>query len=102
MREIRRNDLMSAASQLAPNGEPTGGYDVRESIVCDLRARIATNLAPAVLSSEAIVRAMREEGRGTSPKAIASMACDIARELVEQYKERGWTIDVSYVPSEAT
>jgi hypothetical protein len=53
-------------------------------------ARIAAQIVAGIGSATIVAG---EENR-PSPKAIASLACDIANQLMQQFEERGWLIDL--------
>lgn len=67
------------------------GYD---RVYTELPARYAAQLACAIVGALTVKEVLSDDATDVlvSPKRIASYACDIAQQLVEQMSEREWLL----------
>jgi len=66
-----------------------------ERFTVNLQAKYAYSFLPAVLTSEQLRQALIDDDTKTlSPKRIASYACDLAQQLLDQYQDRGWIVEL--------
>lgn len=63
-----------------------------ERFTVNLQAKYAFSIACSLAGAMTIRDVIAEDERRASPKVIASLACDIAQQLVNQFEERSWTV----------
>lgn len=64
-----------------------------ERFTVNLQAKYAYTFLPAVLASEQLRQAIVEDdSQVPSPRKIASYACDLAQQLLNQFEERDWIV----------
>lgn len=85
-------EQMMVAMRLA--GDGTVIAHVHERIALNLQAKLALSIACSLASAMTVRDAIIDEDRKVSPKTIASVACDISQQLMNQFSERGWSVEL--------
>jgi hypothetical protein len=57
------------------------------------QARIAQQIGASIAAS-LMIQALTDDTPPPSPKKIASFACDVAQQLLEEFRARDWLLDL--------
>jgi hypothetical protein len=73
-----------------------------ERLSVNLQAKYAYAFLPAVLTSEQLRQALADDGSAVpSPRRVASYACDLAQQLLNEFEQREWLVELpDPIPSE--
>lgn len=86
------NDQMITMSRIDASGLV---YCIAHERIAVLRqANFAASLAASIAASLTMKDVLNEQDSPISPKKIASISCDIAQQLMEQFKERNWVVEL--------